>query len=302
MDLERARSDWQSDGFAILPGYLAPEALAPVLGNLDRVFPSAAGFHGGTDERRSRFIGDEFEGIDNFPFASVELSLLAVSDPIVDLARALLSCDDVRIYSAEAWAKFTGAANYDQLLHRDYLNHTLVVPTDDLQFQQVEVFVYLVDVPDDLGPPHLVSQTLTQGLPAKPNWYPCTNVDDPDSFVSPTGRSDLYESEISGAGPAGTVIAFQPGTLHRGTGLTAHHGARYSMQLCFRPAGVEWGQRAAWADRSHSNEWYEFVAHATPAQLALFGFPPPGHAYWTPETLQGVAHRYPGLDISAWKP
>ena len=177
------------------------------------------------------------------PSASVQLSLLAVSDPIVDLARALLSCDDVRIYSAEAWAKFTGAANYDQLLHRDYLNHTLVVPTDDLQFQQVEVFVYLVDVPDDLGPPHLVSQTLTQGLPAKPNWYPCTNVDDPDGFVSPTGRSDLYESEISGAGPAGTVIAFQPGTLHRGTGLTAHHGARYSMQLCFRPAGVEWGQR-----------------------------------------------------------
>jgi hypothetical protein len=27
-----------------------------------------------------------------------------------------------RISSAEAWAKYTGAADYDQPLHRDYLN------------------------------------------------------------------------------------------------------------------------------------------------------------------------------------
>ncbi len=122
MDLDRVRSDWQTEGFTVLPGYLPPGALSPVLGELDRVFPSAAGFHEGTDERSSRFLGDEFAGIDNFPFASVELSLLAVCDPIIALARALLGCDDLRLYSAEAWAKFIGAADYDQHLHRDYLN------------------------------------------------------------------------------------------------------------------------------------------------------------------------------------
>lgn len=302
MDLDRVRSDWQTEGFTVLPGYLPPGALSPVLGELDRVFPSAAGFHEGTDERSSRFLGDEFAGIDNFPFASVELSLLAVCDPIIALARALLGCDDLRLYSAEAWAKFTGAADYDQHLHRDYLNHTLVAPTDDVLFQQVEMFVYLVDVPEELGPPHLVSQTQTRELPTNPNWFPRTDTADPEAFVAPKGRPDLYEAEISGAGPVGTVIAFQPGTVHRGTGLTEHHGARYSMHLCFRPAVVEWGQRAAWAERSHTTRWYEFVERATPAQLALFGFPPPGHPYWTPETLQGVAHRYAGLDLTPWRP
>ena len=27
----------------------------------------------------------------------------------------------------------------------------------------------------------------------------------------------------------------------------------------------------------------------------------PGHPYWTPETLEGVASRYPGLDVRLWR-
>jgi hypothetical protein len=32
------------------------------------------------------------------------------------------------LYKVELWAKYSGAANYDQPLHRDFGNHTLVVP------------------------------------------------------------------------------------------------------------------------------------------------------------------------------
>ena len=59
-----------------------------------------------------------------------------------------------------------------------------------------------------------------------------------------------------GNGPAGTVVAFHPGTFHRGTELRAPHGARYSMHLNYRPATVEWGHRYSWADRSHMAQWY----------------------------------------------
>ena len=37
-------------------------------------------------------------------------------------------------------------------------------------------------------------------------------------------------------------------------------------------------------------------------KLALFGFPPPGHPYWTPTTLTGMTQRYPGLDLAPWQP
>jgi hypothetical protein len=156
-------------------------------------------------------------------------------------------------------------------------------------------------VTDDLGPPHLVPTARTLDLPARPNFFPRVDNDDPDPFVANGGRPDLYDAEIAATGPAGTVVAFAPGTLHRGTALRAAGGVRYSMQLCYRPAAVDWGQRVGWAERSHEPAWYRFVERATPAQLALFGIPPPGHPYWTPATLDGVQQRYPGLDLGPWK-
>ncbi|WP_173080883.1 phytanoyl-CoA dioxygenase family protein [Phytohabitans rumicis] len=289
MELADAARAWHTDGFVILPGFLPARELTPAVRELDLLFPSADGFHDGTDPRRERFVGDEFAGIDTFPFASTELSLLAVNHRVLALAEALLGVDDIHIYGAEAWAKYTGACNYDQDLHRDYLNHTILVPSTTPGCRQVEMFVFLHDVPEALGPPHLLSRQHTASLPAMPNWY--------DNSGSPR----LYAAEVSGAGPAGTVIAFEPGTFHRGTQLTAPRGARYSMQLCFRPANLQWGQRVGWAASGFTTEWGEFVGRATARQLQAFGFPPPGHPYWTPETLAGVALRYPKLDLTPWR-
>jgi hypothetical protein len=68
------------------------------------------------------------------------------------------------------------------------------------------------------------------------------------------------------------------------------------------PAGrAEWGQRMSWVSRSHEPDWYSFVPRATPRQLALFGFPPPGHSYWTEATLTGTAQRYPDLNMTPWR-
>lgn len=303
MDMSEAAASWRSDGFVVLPGYVPAEELAAAQGELDMMFPSADDFHNRVDpNRNARFIGDEFAGIDSFPFASAELSLLAVNDRLVQLAVTLLKDDDLRIYSAEAWAKYTGAAEYDQSHHRDYLNHTMLVPTSAPEFQQVEMFLYLVDVAVELGPPRLLPRSRTADLPAKPNFYPPADVEDSEyGFVSTTGRPELYRAEISASGHAGTVVAFEAGTFHRGSAITEPRGARYTMHLSYRPAAVEWAQRQAWADRSHDPAWYAFVDRATPRQLELFGFPPPGHRYWTAETLTGVALRYPGLDLTPWR-
>jgi len=290
MNLGEAAHAWREDGFVILPGFLSEDELKPALGELDLLFPSADGFHDGSDPRRDRFLGDEFAGIDGFPFASTEVSLLAVHARLVELAQTLLAEQDVRIYGAEAWAKYTGAADYEQDLHRDYLNHTILVPSDVPSCQQVEMFVYLTDVPEELGPPHMLSRAHTGDLSAKPNWYPRRDLAGSESgYTATEGRPDLYEAEVSGAGPAGTVIAFETGTFHRGT------------QLCFRPASVQWEDRLAWAPQSFEPVWVRFVERATADQLQLFGFPPPGHAFWTPHALAGMAQRYPGLDLTPWR-
>ncbi|MBL0747952.1 phytanoyl-CoA dioxygenase family protein [Nocardioides baculatus] len=304
VDLDAARTTWLEDGYVVLPGYLPADELTAAQGELGQLFPSGDDFHDGVDPgRNARFIGDEFDGIDGFPFASLALNRVPVSDALVTLATTLLGTDAVRLYSAEAWAKYQGAADYDQDLHRDYLNHTILVPSSDPAFAQVEMFVFLSDVTPDLGAPRMVRRSpATESLPAKPNFFPRAEVaEDDGGFVAGDGRPDLYEAEVPATGPAGTVVAFRPETVHRGAAITEPRGARFTMHLNYRPAAVEWAHRHAWADRSHQDAWYAFVEQATPRQLELFGFPPPGHAYWTEETLAGVGQRYPGLDLSPWQ-
>jgi hypothetical protein len=304
MDLEAAAQAWVKDGFVVLSGYLPADDLARAVGELGSMFPSAEEFHDAVDrDRNARFIGDEFNGIDSFPFASLALSRVPACDALVSLATTLLGDPDIRLYSAEAWAKYEGAADYDQNLHRDYLNHSILVPSSAAAFRQVEFFVFLSDVTTELGAPRLVPRSsATDDLPAKPNFFPREDTGHSDrGFVATTGRPDLYARETAAVGPAGTVVAFQPQTVHRGSAITQPRGARFTMHLNYRPAAVEWAQRHAWADRSHDPHWYEFVEQASPRQLELFGVPPPGHPYWTPETLVGVAQRYPGLDMTPWR-
>ena len=84
------------------------------------------------------------------------------------LAEALLGTAAIRLYEAHNWAKYSGATDYDQLLHCDYGNHTPVVPADDLSMAEVEMFIYIHGVPEGLGPTHVVSQHHTRNLPMWP--------------------------------------------------------------------------------------------------------------------------------------
>jgi hypothetical protein len=79
------------------------------------------------------------------------------------------------------------------------------------------------------------------------------------------------------------------GTFYRGTALTFPRGARCTSRLACRPACAGRGRRMAWAGRSREPGWDRFARRAAPRQLALFGFPPPGHPYRTEATLDGTA-------------
>ena len=286
---------WDRDGFVVLPGLLDGADTRAALASARDILPTAP-----SDDR----FRTDFGGITNFPFGSVDLSLLAVHEKLIDLASDLLGVDDVRVYAIEAWAKFTGAADYDQQLHRDYLNHSLLVPAPDQRPRQVEMFVFLDDVEDELGPPAYVSMTHTRHLPPLPNWYPARpaplDAEHPE-WSSPGTHPELYELEQRATGPAGTVVGYRLETFHRGTALHRPLGARYTLHLNFRDAAADWIGRRSWVDDANTPAWSAFVAKATPRQLRLFGFPPPGHDYWSDETIAGVQHRYPGFHGDAWR-
>ena len=75
----------------------------------------------------------------------------------------------------------------------------------------------------------------------------------------------------------------------------------YSLHCSFRPASDEGVGRLGWGDRSFAPGWAEFAERASVDQLGLFGFPPPGHSFWRPQTVERLQERYPGLDMSPWQ-
>ncbi len=103
-----------------------------------------------------------------FPFASAALNRLVVHDAVLDLAEELLGTDRIRLYQGMVSVKYPGLRDeYEQLLHADYGNHTLVVPRDDDGYRHLELFVYLSDVTPDTAATRMVSRRLTTGIPVE---------------------------------------------------------------------------------------------------------------------------------------
>lgn len=140
-----------------------------------------------------------------------------------------------------------------------------VVPTANPSLRNVEMFIFLNDVREDLGPTHVVSTTLSADVPFT------------RAGASRSEYPHLYAAEVSAVGPAGTVLAYRGETLHRATNLTARAGVRYSLHCSFRPAGYERARGRGVADWSFDSRWEAFVARAARQQLDLFGFPPNEH-------------------------
>lgn len=287
---QAVRDALERDGYVVIPAALSPDELAPAIDELAAMYPSAAQFHDAPDApEHARFANGQFGGLELLPFDSIEWSRLAVHPRLIGIARLALGTDDVRLYQAEAWAKYSSAADYDQLLHRDYPNHTLVVPTDDARFGHIEMFLYLNGATLDTGPTFAVSHRHSRDVGAA------------SARLGRDEAPELYRLEVPVVGPPGTLLVYLPSTFHRGSAMRRPRAARYTMHLNWRTAATEWAGRRGWGNTANQPVWARLVESLTSDQLSVFGFPRPGHPYWTDDTIRGVQARYPGLDMVVWR-
>ena len=197
---------WSSDGWFLLEGAVPPDALAAAQRELPTLFPTAEEFADNDDPVRNEpFRARSDAVLPRFPSTGANLNLLIAHEALVDVAEQLLGSPDIRLYQGMVSAKYSrGAPDYDQLLHADYGNHTLVVPRADRAYQQVEMFVYLSDVTEVTAATRMVSRRLTTGIPVE------------RTYLSIDEYPELYEAEVPAAGPAGSLLVYRPDTYHRG--------------------------------------------------------------------------------------
>ncbi len=289
---------WRRDGALVIPRFFDADEVAAVAADFREVF----GQETGADQALQRAPGGsasfspaQFKTIDSIPFAcSSALNLIGLHPALVAFARARLETDDVHLYQCQAWAKYTGAADYEQPFHCDFLNHTLTVPDDDDRQNSVTIICYFTDATEALGPTHYVvrpdsDRVLGQGA-ASAGDRPA--VADLDTLLAPFDRST--------AAPAGSIFAYGIDVYHRGSNLTAPRGHRYTVTACFKRAGDEAIGFTAWPV-SLTKPWGRIFEHATPDQLACLGVPRPGHPFWTATTIARNQARHPGWDAAPYR-
>jgi hypothetical protein len=277
---------WRTDGWCVLEDVFNPSEVASARAAVAALFPPATEVDSGEADEKAIDWG---AAKPTFPFESGALNRLVVHDAVIDLAEKLLGTDRLRLYQGSLSVKYSGLRDeYEQLLHVDYGNHTLVVPRTDTGYQHLELFVYLSDVTPDTAATRLVSRELTAGIPVE------------RTYLSLDEYAPLYDAEVPASGPAGSVLAYRPDVYHRGTAMREPGRVRYLLHVAYRPADAEWIGYHAWPIAGEGFAWHRFVAHANVRQLTVLGFPEPGHPYWTPETLAGVGARYPSLDMAPW--
>jgi Phytanoyl-CoA dioxygenase (PhyH) len=241
------------------------------------------------DGEGRRFRREQFTGLRDAPTGDPALDRLALHHRILDLVEAILGTADVRLYQAETFAKYAGAAEYEQPLHIDETNHTLLPPRRDGRFRQVQLFLYLSDVTEARGATRVVSKQVTSSIARD------------DLYFHRSGPIRLDDHEVAAVGPAGSVLAYSADTVHRGSSMTEPGAGRFFFNLAYRPAGVDWVGALPWPRRGIEPTIAPWIESLDERQLRAIGFPPPGHDYWDEETLTATTLRYPRLDLSPWR-
>jgi hypothetical protein len=289
---------WRREGVALIPGFFTQDEVAAVQADFGKVFGRTAGGKKSLNRKKVGEIGKfhdaQFKTLEAIPFeCSPALNLIGVHPALIAFAKAALGTDAVHLYQCQAWAKFTGDADYDQPFHCDYPNHTLTVPSEDAAKNSVTILIYFTDVTDRHGAMHYVTRTDSEkvaGPEASGNF---------DAGAHAKLQKGLKKYERSSASPAGTAIPYSIDVYHRGTNLTARNGHRYAVMACFKKAGDESIGFHAWAFH-HTKPWRRIFEHANPEQLACFGVQPPGDPFWTETTLARAQARYPGWNLTPY--
>ena len=290
---ERCLTELRERGYLVFEGFLGAGELAAAQEALWLHFPRPGEYF--ADPAAYAWLAtSQWAGEIRGPWRSWSLNRLAFHPDLLDLAGRFLGSADLRLYEAELWAKYAGV-DYDQCHHRDFVNHSLVVPKRSQPGTQMLNWILLSDVGDEDGPTKVVPLPAGERVP----YWPVPGDHDITNDYLPLGM--FAEEEVSMTGPAGTLVTFRSDVLHRGSRMTGQRSARFALLADYDVWGPRWTGRVAWAERATQPEWFEIIERATPRERSVFGWPGPGDPYWDEQTLADTQARYPGADLTPYR-
>lgn len=280
-----ALAEVRSRGFVVVPGFLTAAEVAAAQEALWLHYPRPEDYF--ADPAAYGWLAaSQFAGLQLFPFRAWALSGLALHPSLVDAAERFLGTSEIELYKGELWAKYSGATDYDQAHHRDYGNHSLVVPRRDGWATQMTTFLLLSDVTEHDGPTCLIPREIGDAYPFTPRQL---------------AKGELVDAEIPALGPAGTLMIYTTDILHRASTFDGPGRSRFALLADFAARGRPWMGKMSWPGRALDPNMHEVLVRSSVRQRDLLGFPPPGSDYWNEQTLTDVAARWPSIDLTPYR-
>ena len=253
--------------------------------------------------------------------ADLAINHMSVHPRAIKVASELLQVDvtRLRLYQDHLIAKFgqpTKAGETDSLMveagdqdiHVDYGNNTLLVPPRASGPEAVACLCYYSDVDETGGSTHFM-----KAPPGELTRYSVETFN-PPNFVFGTQNGSAasslgtrsknktdqrYREEKPIRYRKGTCVLYRLDAWHRGTPV-ALNKVRYTHHRGWRTREADWISWQGLAPKMAllPNRYLEAL---TVEQRAVLGFPPPGDAYWTQETVDMVGRRYAGMDMEPYR-
>jgi len=265
----------EREGFLIIPDFITGEKLESMQAAQRRVLPTWEQF-------RDDPHPDQRDGslLICFPHEQMDLYRAAMDAESIAFARKWLKTDDIHMrvgcligrYPGHAWG---GTGSDDSGMHIDNGNNSLLPMSEELrEFGQIGFWVHLEEVAGDQGPLRLIprrhGRDMSKGVPL-----------------------------VCGAG---TLAIFTNYTWHSATAYTRADEQRFTWGYSFGRADHFWeGFRHYTHLGRHTPVFQEFIGSLTAAERRLWRFPPPGHPYYTEQTLALLEEQYPGWDSAEYR-
>lgn len=173
----------------------------------------------------------------------------------------------------------------------------LPVSSDVDRFAYVNAWVFLHDIDEEGAPVHVIPGSHRQVAGLVPRLMKEGVWEGRNNFKDIRGIAE-FASPVAATGKAGSVLFYNSYLAHRAVPFKDHRRQRSVWHVSLaRQEAQGWskfGNPWTWADRGG---YIDFWAKTTARGRCIFGWPPPGHPYYTPQTLATLAAWYPGMDL-----
>lgn len=301
-------------GFVFVPDLFTREAMDAALDACDRIFYGGKrfeewrdAFDGSGDPVRDGFFSNDASGRSQFPVGHDALDRLIENEAFLDAFCACLGTDDPHYCNAHLFVRAgptdkRHAPNPWEGYHIDHDTNSFLPPSGRIGHDDyVNCGVYLHDVEPDGAPMHVIPGSHRQIVEILPRLI-SEGIYRPPTTITDIRLVPEFAAPVPSVAKAGTALFYSSYLVHAAVPFQDKTRQRalwtLSMARSDTRAYNRFANAYAYGDRTFT---VPFWKNTTARVRTLFGWPPPGDPYYTPETLSLLASWYPGIDLDVYR-